>query len=191
MAQPVKHDIEAMLDAVRDLVLSAGPRGANAAAVARALGAPSGSIYYRFRNRDELVAAAWLRAQRRFLDGLLPLIEQPTREDLRDAAQYVIAWCMDNPSDAALLVRHALRDLISATASPSRAPQVTTSNLLLREQLHRAADAVSLPIEEVLLVVVDLPYAVVRRRLVPGSTVQVGDVRAVRRAATCLLGLGE
>ena len=189
MPQPVKHDAEAMLDAVRELVLSGGPREANAAAVARLLGAPSGSIYHRFRNRDELVAAAWLRAQQRFLQGLLPRIDRASREHLREAARYVVSWSRDNPRDAALLVRYALHDLVPRERSQALDEQMNTANELLRIKIHQAADAVGLVVDDVLVVVVDLPYAIVQRRLTAGAEVQDGDVDVVGRAAACLLGL--
>jgi AcrR family transcriptional regulator len=106
-----------MLDAARDLILEGGPAAASARAVSLALGAPSGSIYHRFPRRDDLVAATWLRAQDRFLDAYLGALsgEDPLQAAVA-AADTVLVWSLANSSDAALLLRHALRDLLRAEA---------------------------------------------------------------------------
>ena len=66
MAPPRKHETDVILDATRALVLTAGPRAASVAAIAKASGAPAGTLYHRFGNRDGVVIAAWLRALDRF-----------------------------------------------------------------------------------------------------------------------------
>ena len=66
MAPPRKHETDVILDAARALVLAGGPRAASVAAIAKASGAPAGTLYHRFGNRDGIVAAAWLRALERF-----------------------------------------------------------------------------------------------------------------------------
>ena len=43
MAPPRKHETDAILDATRALVLTAGPRAASVAAIAKASGAPAGT----------------------------------------------------------------------------------------------------------------------------------------------------
>lgn len=189
MAQPVKYDAEAMLDAARELVLSAGPRAANAAAVARVIGAPSGSIYHRFGSRDELVGTSWLRAQQRFLGGFLPLAEGRSLTQLRDAAQYVVRWSVDNPRDAALLVRYSLYDLIPRGQHRKLDDEFDNANGALSAAIKKSADAVAVPLEDVLVAVVDVPYALVRRRLTDGSPLGAADVETVGRAAARLLGL--
>jgi len=66
VAPPRKHGTDVILDATRGLVLAHGPRAASVAAIAKASGAPAGTLYYRFGNRDGVVTAAWLRALERF-----------------------------------------------------------------------------------------------------------------------------
>ena len=63
MPRPQLHPTDAMLDAARDLVLRAGPRATTIEAIAEASGAPTGSIYHRFRSRDELLATLWTRSE--------------------------------------------------------------------------------------------------------------------------------
>ena len=66
MAPPRKHETDVILDAARALVLVGGPRAASVAAIAKSSGAPAGTLYHRFGNRDGILAAAWLRALGRF-----------------------------------------------------------------------------------------------------------------------------
>jgi AcrR family transcriptional regulator len=47
------------------VVVERGSRGATVEAIAESSGAPTGSIYYRFRSVDELLARLWIRAVRR------------------------------------------------------------------------------------------------------------------------------
>ncbi|KKC02727.1 helix-turn-helix domain-containing protein, partial [Mycobacterium nebraskense] len=66
MAPPRKHETDVILDAARALVLAGGPRAASVAAIAKTSGAPAGTLYHRFGNRDGILTAAWLRALERF-----------------------------------------------------------------------------------------------------------------------------
>ena len=66
MAPPRKHETDVILDAARALVLTDGPRAASVAAIAKASGAPTGTLYHRFGDRNGILAAAWLRALERF-----------------------------------------------------------------------------------------------------------------------------
>ena len=66
MAPPRKHETDVILDAARTLVLSEGPRAASVAAIAATSGAPAGTLYHRFGNRNGILTAAWLRALERF-----------------------------------------------------------------------------------------------------------------------------
>src|ERR1700759_5626169 len=62
MAPPRKHESDVILDAARTLVLEGGPRAASVAAIATSSGAPAGTLYHRFGNRDGILTAAWLGA---------------------------------------------------------------------------------------------------------------------------------
>ena len=66
MAPPRKHETDVILDAARALVLDGGPRAASVAAIAKSSGAPAGTLYHRFGNRNGILTAAWLRALERF-----------------------------------------------------------------------------------------------------------------------------
>lgn len=209
-----------MLDAVRALVLAGGPAAASARAVCQATGASSGSVYHRFPRRDDLVAAAWLRAQDRFLaafakaargepaadegsaapeeatpEEAVPEEAAPgkaapetaapagsSRENAVAAAVSVLAWCRDAPDDAHLLLRHALRDLIRGDVSPALADRARANQRALAATLAALGAG-----PDLMLAVVDLPYAVARRTLRGDAVPTDGDIDALRRAVTLLL----
>jgi AcrR family transcriptional regulator len=190
MAQPVKHTVDAMLDAARALVIAGGPSAASARAVSTATGAPSGSIYHRFPRRDDLVAATWLRAQDRFLAEVLPRFEPRTAEAAVGAAVAVLTWTQHNEDDARLLLRFSLRDLLHAEVSPGLATRAEFSRKRLEKALTDLARATGLSRRDVVLAVVDVPYAVARRALTAGGVPSREDVSVVRRATGLLLRAG-
>ncbi|MFC5286498.1 TetR family transcriptional regulator [Actinokineospora guangxiensis] len=183
MPNPVKHTRDAMLDAARALITGGGPAAVSARAVAAALGAPSGSIYHRFPRRDDLVAAAWLRAQDRFLDAYLAAAERGPVA----AATSVPTWSVEHPADAALLLRHALADLLRGDVSPALTEHAEANNARAEAAVRRLADEAGIPVRDMVLAVVDLPYAVTRRLLRAGVPVQ-SDVDSLARAVGRLVG---
>ena len=105
MAPPRKHETDVILDAARALVLAGGPRAASVAAIAKASGAPAGTLYHRFGNRDGILAAAWLRALERFQSRAMaargPM--HAGRHRRRDG-RAAISFARELPEDARLLL---------------------------------------------------------------------------------------
>ncbi len=62
MPRPARFDDATIIDATAAVVAEAGPAGATVARIARHVGAPTGSIYHRFRSRDVLLGEVWLNA---------------------------------------------------------------------------------------------------------------------------------
>ncbi len=187
MPQPVKYDVESMLDAVRRLVLSGGPAAATARAVSEVTGAPSGSIYHRFPGRDDLVAAAWVRALDRFLTGFLPKLAPGTARAGADAAAHVVAWSAANVDDAAMLARFSLRDLLRKDVSPEIAARAEALQAPLQPALRQLAKTTGATLEDVVIAVVDIPNGIVRRLLAADQRPRPRHVDATRRAARLLL----
>ena len=59
------------------LIATRGPSGATIGAIARAVRAPTGSIYHRFDSRDVLLAEVWLRAAAAFQDAFFARLAGP------------------------------------------------------------------------------------------------------------------
>jgi len=66
MPRASKFDEDQILTAAGRIIATHGPSGATIGAIARAVGAPTGSIYHRFDSRDVVLAKVWLRAAATF-----------------------------------------------------------------------------------------------------------------------------
>lgn len=170
MPAPRKHDTDAILDATRALALRDGPRGVSVAAIARASGAPAGTLYHRFGNRDGVLAAAWMRALGRFQEGALRAAaphEDPVERGVAVAVAS-ISFARAHPEDAHLLLSLRRDDLLDAAPGDALLGELAALNAPLEAEvgaiaraLHGRASARSL--DRVVRAVVDVPYAAVRR----------------------------
>ncbi len=168
MAPPRKHETDVILDAARALVLVGGPRAASVAAIAKASGAPAGTLYHRFGNRDGILAAAWLRALERFQARAMAAEADTPAETAVAMAVAGISFARELPEDARLLLTIRPADLLDGEPDPSFQETLATMNAPLRKrvgalarQLYGSSDARS--VDAVARAVADLPYAVVRR----------------------------
>ncbi len=174
MAPPRKHDTDVILDAARSLVLTDGPRATSVAAIAAASGAPVGTLYHRFGNRDGVLAAAWLRALERFQSRARAAAEDPDPLEAGVAmARSTVAFARDLPDDARLLMSLRPSDLLDGSPGEEFAARLTTMNAPLIAEISRVAreltgSADARRVDAVARAVVDLPYAAVRRHA--GST---------------------
>ncbi len=191
MGRPARFDAETLLDAAVEIAAESGPAAVTMAAVARRAGAPSGSVYHRFPDRAALTAALWLRTVERFHAGLL---EEMTREPAVGAAvgaaQYVVAWSRAHTPEARVLLAGADAFGQDDWAEPAR-DSAAARQAGLESALRRLACRLDLrtaeQIERLVLVVVDLPYAVVRRHLSTGRPLSPTAAETVAHAARQLL----
>ena len=189
MAPPRKHETDAILDATRALVLAGGPRAASVAAIAEASGAPAGTLYHRFGNRDGVLTATWLRALERFQAQVLAVAGDDALEAAVAMAVAAVEFARDRPDDARLLLTIRPGDLLddSAGTTGPLAEKIAAMNAPLGARLKaltqelygstepRAVDAVH-------RAVVDLPYAVIRRHAGAAPPWLADDVAAGVRA---------
>jgi AcrR family transcriptional regulator len=113
MSRPAKFDEEQILAAAGRLVAHHGPAGASVGAVARAVGAPIGSIYHRFASRDVLLAEVWLRAASAFQAAYFARLSasSPRAAGLA-AALYLPERVRERPEEARLLLLHRREDFV-------------------------------------------------------------------------------
>ncbi|SPM29130.1 TetR/AcrR family transcriptional regulator [Mycobacterium terramassiliense] len=168
MAPPRKHETDVILDAARALVLDGGPRAASVAAISKASGAPAGTLYHRFGNRDGILTAAWLRALERFQARALAADGATPADTAVAMAVAGIGFARDLPDDARLLLTirpgdlldgepdAAFRETLAAMNAPLSARVAALARQLYGRGDRRSVDAVA-------RAVADLPYAVVRR----------------------------
>jgi AcrR family transcriptional regulator len=189
MAPPRKHQTDVILDATRALVLAEGPRAASVGAIAKASGAPAGTLYHRFGNRNGILIAAWLRALERFQARALAATADTVLESAVATAVAAIDFMREVPDDARLLVAVRPSDLLDGepdddfeqTLDAQNAPLIKLVRAFARE-LYGSSDARC--VDAVARAVVDLPYAVVRRHANDGPIPAwlEDDVAAASRA---------
>ncbi|MDH3308920.1 MAG: TetR/AcrR family transcriptional regulator [Acidimicrobiia bacterium] len=174
MSRPAKFSEDQILDVSRDLVVQSGPGTLTMTAVARVLGAPSGSLYHRFPGRDTLAAALWIRGVRRFQSGYLARLADPDPlEAALGAAGHVVTWSRANLSDARLLLQFRSSDLVHGPWPET----LRDEHRRLQHQLEtgirhlQAAFGATEPVERhrVSYAVIDVPYAAVRPALLAGK----------------------
>ncbi|MBF6548120.1 TetR/AcrR family transcriptional regulator [Nocardia brasiliensis] len=169
MAPPRKHDTDVILDAARALVLADGPRAASVAAIADASGAPVGTLYHRFGNRNGVLTEAWLRALARFQAGVLTAADHPDPVEAGVAmVRAALVFGRELPDDAKLLLNLRPSDLLDGGPDDEFRARLAEMNAPLLDHLRRIATgafgrAGHREIDAVSRAVVDLPYAALRR----------------------------
>ncbi len=197
MAPPRKHETDAILDATRDLVLAHGPRAASVAAIAKASGAPAGTLYHRFGNRDGVVTAAWLRALERFQSRALAARGGTALDTATAMAVTAVGFARELPDDARLLLSIRPDDLRDGQSDAGFRQTLAAMNAPLIERVRELAEKLygrsdTRAVDVVSRAVADLPYAVVRRhaRDDPMPDWLESDVAASARAVLQSFGEG-
>ncbi len=119
-----------MLDAAAEVAATRGPAGATIGAIADSLGAPTGSIYHRFRSKDVLLAELWLQTVESFQVGFQAALAGPDAYAAGlEAALYTVHWVRTHPLPARLLLLHHRDDFLPTGWPPEvleRAEGLTT-----------------------------------------------------------------
>jgi AcrR family transcriptional regulator len=168
VAPPRKHETDVILDAARALVLDGGPRSASVAAIAQASGAPAGTLYHRFGNRNGVLTAAWLRALERFQARAMAADADTALECAVTMAVAAIGFAREHPDDARLLLMVRPSDLLDGEPDPAFEKALADRNAPLLQRVRTFAQELygsSDPrcVDAVARAIADLPYAVVRR----------------------------
>lgn len=159
-----------ILDAALELVATGGPSAASTTAIAKAVSAPSGSVYHRFSSRDELMATLWLRSIARYQDGVIAALATPDPDEaLAAAIDHAFDWTHEHRNEALLLLQYDKADLVDAWPDTLAADLKTLNSRVrkaLRDYTDRRFDAVSPELmDKVMFAIIDMPYAAVRRHL--------------------------
>jgi AcrR family transcriptional regulator len=157
-----------ILDAARALVLDGGPRAASVAAIAKASGAPAGTLYHRFGNRDGILTAAWLRALERFQARALASGGETPTDTAVAMAVSAVGFARELSDDARLLLTIRPGDLLDEEPDAAFRETLAAMNAPLTERIAVLArrlygDDKPRSVDAVARAVADLPYAVVRR----------------------------
>lgn len=110
-------------DEILDAALYGVARDRHAVAVAdiaRQLGGPVGSIYYRFPSREVLLIRLWLRSVARFQQGLFKLEDEgtrmglPTLDLLVRMAVHIPRYCREHPEEGVALTLYRQERVLQA-----------------------------------------------------------------------------
>jgi AcrR family transcriptional regulator len=190
--RPPKFGDDRILDAALEVFSRDGPRGVTMAAVARELGAPSGSLYYRFASRDHLLAELWLRTVELFQSALIGQVAGGEAvETITNAAVWVVRWCRAHPHEGRLLQLYRREDLVDGPFPSSLAKRARAAGAQLETLPSRiraldwqgaAPDTLTLR-----FVLADIPIAAVRTSLAKGEPIAAAVDELVRRAVLGVL----
>ena len=184
MPRPALFTLDALLDAAAALLAADGPAAVTMSAVARAAGAPSGSMYYRFPTRAALCGELWLRTEERFHAGFTAALSTPADPQHRcvAAARFTVQWCRDHPVEAQVLLTGA--DAMCVAEWPA---ELTGRRKRLHRALRRQLAGLGADQDRVAAAVIDIPYAVVRRHLIAGRGIPVSADEIVEQCARALI----
>lgn len=187
MPRPPRYTVDELLDAAAALLAADGPAAVTMSAVARRVGAPSGSVYHRFPTHAALCGGLWMRTEERFQRGLVDALASPGDQQARcvAAARFTVQWCRDHPDEAQVLL---------TGAEALRRPEWPAPMAARRDELHRALNAALDGLrgdpDRLRAALMDVPYAVVRRHLVAGQTIPASADGIVTDCARALISVG-
>ncbi|MGW1738371.1 TetR/AcrR family transcriptional regulator [Nocardia sp. NPDC001965] len=193
MGRAPKHNADRLLDAAAELLAGGGPTAVTMSGVAKAAGAPSGSVYHRFPDRPALLAALWSRALRGFHDELFAALSlgEP-HEAIRRGARATLEWARRNPREAHVLLAGA-QELDEQNWSEQARRDTARDNTALHDALsaliEKSDDSAPDAADRVLLAVVDLPYAMIKRYLSVGRQIPEYAPELAERAAATLFAM--
>lgn len=173
VGRPTLHPTEHLLDTAAALAAERGASRVTMAGVARAAGAPSGTLYHRFESRGALLGALWLRTVRRFHDGYLQELQgDPPDAACVAAARHVVTWSREHPAEARILLQGP-----TEMGSADWPPAVRGDAEALRDEVDTALGRLARRMggngraarERVVFASVDIPYALLRRHLEAGT----------------------
>lgn len=194
MARPAKFTSDEILAAAGRLVAEHGPNGATVAAIARELGASSGSIYHRFESRDLIFAQLWIRTVKCAQKGFLEALEiEDSCEAATRASLYILRWSREHTGLARLLLLHRREELIEQWPE-KLGDELGTLNSGLQKGLRQFSRRLfqedsRASLRRVTLALVDLPYAAARSHLAGGEAPPLFLDDMVAKAARCILSL--
>lgn len=193
MARPAKFDDDQILDAALHLISDRGPGAATIGGVADLLNAPVGSIYHRFRSRDEILARLWLRTIKNFQAGFLDALANADLDAAAlSAALYTVQWVRHNLDQARVLLLYRRQDLLAADWPETLASELAELNTDVEAAIRRHArsrfgSASKRSMTRLTFALVDVPHAAVRRHLAAGTPPPSEADKLVTESVTALL----
>jgi AcrR family transcriptional regulator len=157
-----------MASAALRLVADRGPAAVTVSALAREVGAPTGSIYHRYRSREQLLAELWLDVVEGFQSDFVATLAQA--RDLASAvatARFMVSWSREHPLESRLLLLHRRQDFMEgawpdelAGRAAALEPQLGAALRAFGEQVFGKADAPTMA--RLRYALLDAPFGAIR-----------------------------
>jgi AcrR family transcriptional regulator len=146
MARPRVHAPEVLLDAAEELLVEQGRTGLTVRTLALRAGASNGSIYHAFGSLENVVAGAWLRRARQFLDLQRTAVEAELAEGNAPRAVQAAADCParlaeQDPGAARLLTALSREDVLAEGVPDTVAVELRALDRELTGTLQLLAEA--------------------------------------------------
>src|ERR1700758_3852362 len=107
--------------------------------MAKASGAPAGTLYHRFGNRDGVVTAAWLRALERFQSRALAAAGDTPLDTATAMAVAAVSFARELPDDARLLLTIRPDDLRDGQPDAAFQQTLAAMNAPLIDRVRKLA----------------------------------------------------
>jgi AcrR family transcriptional regulator len=193
MPRPTKHEERDILGAAATLVAAGGPAAATVGAIGHAIGAPSGSIYHRFRSRDALLGRLWLMKASYFQNRWARALDSAdARQAGLEAALSLPRVAREDFEGARIMLLHRREDFLSegwppemkAEAARLGAQVVECLGLMARRLFGRNTAAAR---QVTLFATLDLPFSAVRRYVATGEPPPKRLDALIERAYTAIV----
>lgn len=175
MPRPAKFDDASILNAAATIVATHGVGAATVTAIAASIGAPNGSIYHRFKTRDELMGRLWLQKASQFQDAFVRGLDHPdARQAGLEAALSLPRTVRQDSAGAKVMLMHRREDFLGEGWPPSMSAEAER----LGAQVREALDSITTRLfgrktaatrRTASFAVLDIPYAAVRRYVGSGE----------------------
>ena len=164
MARPARFSDADLLDAAAVVAAANGPAATTISAIAKAAGAPTGSLYHRFPSRDVLLGTLWLDLIGRFQAGWIEALEAL---DTDAAALHALTWVRAHPREARLLLLYRREDFLAGDWPPTLADRAAHVNDRAAAVLRAFAaaelgDDKSATLRRARFALAEIPFAAVR-----------------------------
>jgi AcrR family transcriptional regulator len=141
-----------------------GPAATTISAIAKAAGAPTGSLYHRFPSRDVLLGTLWLDLIGRFQAGWIEALEAL---DTEAAALHALTWVRAHPREARLLLLYRREDFLAGDWPPTLADRAARVNdhaaaVLRAFAAAELGDDKSATLRRARFALAEIPFAAVR-----------------------------
>lgn len=185
MPRPARYTSDVLLDAAAELLAAEGPAAVTMSAVARATGAPSGSLYHRFPTRAALCGELWVRTEERFQERLLEALSSVDDAQQRcvAGALHTLQWCRENPVQAQVLLAGPDELALGEWPEP-----IGGRRKRLQRRLRRALSDIPGDGGRLNAALIDVPTAIVRRHLRARQAIPVSADEIVADCARALIG---